>query len=124
VFNQESDHLQVCTNIAREIQHCQIFGHTVLLRKSLGPITRHTKQHKKKYHNTTISRTGRHCKGTREDSTKAYKTKVNNIKKTEIAAKKMRWTFPTKEINNKNKDVPKSTKDKVYSAVVSPIIVA
>jgi hypothetical protein len=28
---------------------------------------------------------------------------------------------PTKEINNKN-DVPKGTEDKVYSAVVSPII--
>jgi hypothetical protein len=29
---------------------------------------------------------------------------------------------PTKEINNNNNDVPKGTEDKVYSAVVSPII--
>jgi hypothetical protein len=39
-----------------------------------------------------------------------------------IAAKKIRWKCPTKEINSKNKDVPKGTEDKVYGAVVSPII--
>jgi hypothetical protein len=55
----------------------------------------------------------------REDSTKAYTTQVNNA---EIAAKKIRWIYPTKEINNKNNDMPKGTEDKVYSAVVSPII--
>jgi hypothetical protein len=59
---------------------------------------------------------------TMEDSTKAYTTEVNNIKKTEITAKKMRWIYPTKEINNKNNDMPMGTEDKVYSAVVSPII--
>jgi hypothetical protein len=34
------------------------------------------------------------------------------------------YLHTTKEINNKSKDVPKGTEDKVYSAMVSPISVA
>jgi hypothetical protein len=52
----------------------------------------------------------------------AYTTKVSNTKKTEIPAQEIRWIYPTKEINNKNNDVPKGTEDKVYSVVVSPMI--
>jgi hypothetical protein len=37
----------------------------------------------------------------------------------ETAAKKIGWKCPTKQINNNNNNVPKDTKDKVYSAVVS-----
>jgi hypothetical protein len=57
----------------------------------------------------------------REDNTNAYTTKVNDINKSEITAKMIRWKYPTKEINNKNNDVPKGTEDKMYSVVGSPI---
>jgi hypothetical protein len=36
-----------------------------------------------------------------------------------MAAEKNRIKYPTIQINNNNNDVPKDTKDKVYSAVVS-----
>jgi hypothetical protein len=58
---------------------------------------------------------------------KTYTTKVKNTVKwnTETAAKKTGRKYPTKQINNNNNnnnnnDVPNGTKDKVYSAVVSP----
>jgi hypothetical protein len=54
-----------------------------------------------------------------EDNTKAYTTKVE---RTETAVKKIQWKYPTKEIKNKRNDVPKGTEDKVYSAVISPVI--
>jgi hypothetical protein len=38
------------------------------------------------------------------------------------AVKIIRWIYPTKEINKINNDVLKGTEDKVYSAVVSPVI--
>jgi hypothetical protein len=37
-----------------------------------------------------------------------------------MAAEKNRIKYPTKQINNSNNDVPIDTKDKMYSAVVSP----
>jgi hypothetical protein len=40
---------------------------------------------------------------------------------TEIATKKIQWWYSRKETNNKNSDVPESTEDEVYSAVVSPV---
>jgi hypothetical protein len=51
---------------------------------------------------------------------KTHTTK-KTTQKTEIDAKRIQWKYSRKETNNKNNDVPKSTEDKVYSAVVSPI---
>jgi hypothetical protein len=57
-----------------------------------------------------------------EDSTKNIHNKVNDIKDWNSRQKKIQWKYSTKETNNKNNDVvPKSTEDKVYSEVVSPV---
>jgi hypothetical protein len=38
-----------------------------------------------------------------------------------LTRQRIQWKYSRKEINNQNNDVPKSTEDKVYSAVVSPV---
>jgi hypothetical protein len=52
---------------------------------------------------------------------KSYTFVVYAVALSEIAAKNIRWKYPTKKNKNQFNDVPKGTEDKTYSAVVSPI---